>query len=352
MEKNTPPTGPRIIWDSGSAYDLFASLIVLHQPDSFGVRRAWAAGVRNRVSSESREILSKVARIISIPSHFLLAIDGPKDAAAVLHLISRLGAEEVLPSLADPTLVQTDIVKRAQQAGRYTDEHINELVELSRSECTVPVDHSEATLYLELFARAGENGAAVQRGLAEYYERFFCEEEERTIPAVAATLKKAQNAAQRLPIVDLVEELSGGLRLEDLTASSRIVLIPAFWAGPLIFYGTVDDGVPVVVFSARRKSTSLVPGQQVPDSLQLALQALSDQSRLRILKLVAAGPMTQAEIARELRLRPPTITHHLRILRMANLVRLTESTTGEKRYTLRDRELRALPERLYLFVGI
>lgn len=342
----------RITWDSGSAYDFFASLIVLHQPDSFGLRRAWAAGVRNRVAPEVRESLRYIAQIVSIPSHLLLAMKEPKDAASVLDQVCRLDADEVVAALADPAVVRTEVLANAKRTGRYLDTHVEELIEYSKTACVAPLSRSEAALHFDMFVRAEQYGREIQQALTEYYDRFFREEEERTKPVVTSALRRAQNAAKRQPVVDLVEELSGGLRMEELYTSSRVILVPAFWAGPLVFYGIVDDDVPIVIFSARPRSVSLVPGQLVPDSLHLALQALADQSRLRILKLVAAGPLTQAEIARELRLRPPTITHHLRILRRANLIRLTESRTGAKRYSVRSTELKSLPERLFGFVGM
>ena len=90
----------------------------------------------------------------------------------------------------------------------------------------------------------------------------------------------------------------------------------------------------------------------MPDALTRSLQAVSDQTRLRILKLLSQSSRTQIEIARELRLRPPTITHHLKILRLANLVRLTESAEGEKRYDVRGGRLHELTEDLMAFVGI
>ena len=52
-------TSPRLLWDWGTAYDLFISLEVLHEPDKFGVRGAWAAGVRARLPDEGREALER-----------------------------------------------------------------------------------------------------------------------------------------------------------------------------------------------------------------------------------------------------------------------------------------------------
>ena len=68
----------------------------------------------------------------------------------------------------------------------------------------------------------------------------------------------------------------------------------------------------------------------------LTLQALSDTTRLRILRHLSAEPLTQAQIAKKLRLRPPTITHHIKILRFAALVVPAPCDSGEKRYTVRE----------------
>ena len=48
---------PTFTWNIGTAYDLLISLHVLHQPDRFGLRPAWAAGVRNRLQPDERRFL-------------------------------------------------------------------------------------------------------------------------------------------------------------------------------------------------------------------------------------------------------------------------------------------------------
>jgi len=45
---------PNILWENGSAYDLFVSLRVIHNPDEFGLRPSWAAGVRSRLPTQLR----------------------------------------------------------------------------------------------------------------------------------------------------------------------------------------------------------------------------------------------------------------------------------------------------------
>ncbi len=56
------------------------------------------------------------------------------------------------------------------------------------------------------------------------------------------------------------------------------------------------------------------------EELLTALKALSDASRLRIVGLLAARAMPVEEVARELKLSPGTVVHHLKRLREAGLV--------------------------------
>jgi DNA-binding transcriptional ArsR family regulator len=91
----------------------------------------------------------------------------------------------------------------------------------------------------------------------------------------------------------------------------------------------------IVLFGARPPEASLVPGDTVPAQLLLSLQALSDPTRLAIIRGLVDKPMTQTEIAKKLRLRPPTISHHLRSLRIAELITYLETGKDELRYGAR-----------------
>ena len=52
---------PHLAWDQGSAYELFVSLMVLHDPERFGLRASWAAGVRSRLPAAERKLLEDAA---------------------------------------------------------------------------------------------------------------------------------------------------------------------------------------------------------------------------------------------------------------------------------------------------
>ena len=81
-----------------------------------------------------------------------------------------------------------------------------------------------------------------------------------------------------------------------------------------------DSGV--VKWFDRRQITATVVHMD-PDLL-VALKALSDASRLRIVGLLAEGkPISVEELARRLSLSPGTVVHHLNRLRAARLVEST-----------------------------
>jgi DNA-binding transcriptional ArsR family regulator len=76
------------------------------------------------------------------------------------------------------------------------------------------------------------------------------------------------------------------------------------------------------------------------------LKSLADSTRLHILCYLAEKPHTPSQLARRLRLRPPTVIHHLNDLRLAGLVQVILQPEGERRYTLRREAILAAMDRL------
>lgn len=66
------------------------------------------------------------------------------------------------------------------------------------------------------------------------------------------------------------------------------------------------------------------------------LKAISDPTRLLILRYLSDSPLTPSQLAKKLRLRAPTIIHHLSTLRLAGLVYVSMDVENEKRYTIRE----------------
>ena len=119
-----------------------------------------------------------------------------------------------------------------------------------------------------------------------------------------------------------------------------------------MYFAGISPDTKIFVFGARPPEASLVPGEMVPDALLRALKALSDPTRLRILHYLAQEPLTPAHLARRLRLRAPTVTHHLKTLRLAGLVQFSVGEGKEARqYATRSEALEGTCDALKSFLG-
>jgi DNA-binding transcriptional ArsR family regulator len=337
---------PQLLWEWGTAYDLFMSLEVLHKPADFGVRGAWAAGVRARLSTAEREILEDSRSLFYMPLHWIHSLPDPKDALTVLWTLGQIPRAERLPLLtyhpersSEVEQVLSDVSTR-----RAWDEGDLEVLRAAYqcSEEKKPPSAKELASILGWWARAEEFGQRYLEALHAYHEVFFAEEEKRIRPALQDALARAQDLAGRMALPELLEELSQGLRFVELPDVSEWVLVPSYWSTPLVLFDKVSAERVIWVFGARPANASLVPGEAVPDSMLRGLKALSDPTRLRILHYLAQEPLTPAELSRRLRLRAPTVTHHLKLLRLAGLVQLTLGEgKEERRYAARPEAIQA-----------
>ncbi|HZD56708.1 MAG TPA: transcriptional regulator [Anaerolineales bacterium] len=326
---------PKLDWDWGTAYDLFASLNVLHEPNKFGLRGSWAAGVRSRLPNAEREILEDAQTLFHIPAQWVYGLPSPKDSASALRRLEHLAPERRLPALAinsetPPQVAEAlmDVMERGAWDERDQDvlrDGFNEKGLRGKILATI----------LDWWARGAEFGERYLAALQSYQQVFFAEEEARIRPALQDSLEHAKALSKELTVPELVEDLSQGLRFESLMALSELILAPSYWTTPLVVFSNLGDERMLLLYGARPVDASLVPGEVIPDALLLALKALADPTRLRILRYLAVKPLTPAQLSRRLRLRAPTVIHHLNTLRLAGLVYLTLESGGERRYAMR-----------------
>jgi DNA-binding transcriptional ArsR family regulator len=335
-----------LIWDCGTAYDLFVSLEVLHEPAEFGVRASWAAGVRARLPGAEREILEQGRMLFHIPFHWLYSLPEPKEGTTVLWALGQVPPAERLPLLAFqpdvPTDLETMLCNVAACGTWSADDEAALCAAYSCGMSKKAPSAEDVASILGWWANAAEFGERYLEALSAYRDVFFAEEETRIQPALEAALARAQQLAEQLTLPDLLEELSQGVRLEELPASQDVVLAPSYWCTPLIFFGKPSTDLRLFLFGARPPDASLVPGEAVPDAMLAALKALSDPTRLRILRYLAEEPLTPAQLARRLRLRAPTVTHHLKALRLAGLLQVRmDKEKSERRYAARSEAIAA-----------
>ena len=350
----------QLLWDWGTAYDLFISLMILHKPSNFGLRGAWAAGMRARLSTDTRETLEQSQNIVHLPFHWIYTLPEPKDGATVLWVLGQMPSKERLPTLAldpdEPSKYDAEKILRDIAARGAWDEKdqaaLQDIWQCERKEKgAAQLSKKDLVCILDWWSHPEESGDRYLEALRAYQEVFFAEEEKRIRPALQEALARAQELAEQLELPDLLEELSQGVRIVEWPKVTEVVLAPSYWTTPLVLFGNLGAERQIWLFGARPPDASLVPGQTVPDAMLRALKALSDPTRLRILRYLAQESLTPAQLARRLRLRAPTVTHHLKALRLAGLVQLTlEGSKDERRYATRSEAVAAAFESLKEFL--
>lgn len=336
---------PKLTWDIGTGYDMFISLSVLHNPDKYGLRGAWAAGVRSRLPNPEREMLQKIIPHVMWPLHWVNILPKPKDGATVLSELEKIPAEKIIETLffdcTTPSEI-LDFLKNVAERGSWNEQDQELLVGLfknnwhKKKSTKKMKDH--AAFELDLWSNLTENGEGFLAGLKMYHKVFFAEEELRIRPALKQALERAQALSEEKELVDLLHDLSQGVKFSDPLEMQELVLAPSFWADPFMLFGNLDENREIYIFGGRPSDASIVPGDVVPDALFQTMKALADPTRLRILRYLSAEPLTPAELARRLRLRAPTVIHHLHTLRIARLVHLTLEDEG-RRYQARRRAI-------------
>lgn len=335
MESN-----PKIVWDKGCAYDLFISLRVIHSPDDFGLRPSWAAGVRSRLPVALREVLEQSQKFMGVPINWVYELPKPKDVKTALLTLKAIPPQDRLPSL-NFTGYQDSESKDDQKfllslegKRRFTEQIEKRILARYRGIRQPPKGYPRA-LFSAWSDRKGF-GEAFAEALEAYINNFFLEEEARILPALDQALTESQALAQERDISSLLEELTSGVRMDWIKEADQLILAPSFWAAPFVLFNNPSINQKIIVFGKRPKGMALVPGEQISDELLNGLKAISDPTRLRILKYLMNQSCTPSELAKILRLRPPTVIHHLHILRLAGFVQVTISSNSERQYAVRE----------------
>ncbi len=344
---------PKLIWDLGTAYDLFVSIDVLHFPEKMGLRPSWAAGVRSRLSAEDRKPLEESVNLIGVPFHWIHSLPEPKDVVTALWTLRQLEIGQRLSALSSSLEIPASICEIVQNVAvkKSWDERD---IKLLRGEIE-KVDHDKKTpkdleSLLKAWAQPVDFGERYLQALQSYYQAFFAEEERHIAPILKEALERAQELSEKVSLDELLEELSQGLRLPGFRDVPELVLAPSFWSTPLVFLGKVSKERSIILFGARPMNASLIPGEVVPEALLRVLKALADPTRLRILRYLVCEQLTPVEISRRLRLRAPTVTHHLSELRLAGLVHITLVEHAERRYAARMEAVQGMTELLEDFL--
>lgn len=357
-----PNPSPAIVWDFGTAYELFISLHVLLEPDYFGIRPSFAASIRSRVPAAERKLLEELYPLLGVPLKWLHSLPAPKDAISALWALKQMPPAERMFKLypvdapfesdgSEDSEKHKDFnekLTRIAAEGKHTPADLEFFIKVF-SKKHGPIKRETVESALGWWGRQAELGEAYLTAMQSYYQAFFEEEEKRVEPVLRAGLERAQALSATVGFEELFTELTQGLQMGDEFNADTFIMVPAFWITPLVFFEKFSGETMLLAFGARPADMSVIPGEIVPDALVRSLKALADPTRLKIMRYLTSESLTPSEIARKLQLRPPTVTHHLKELRLAGLVELS-LMHEENRYTARKQALEAVYAHLSAFL--
>jgi len=345
-------SAPHLSWDHGTAYELFVSLHVLHSPDHYGVRAAWAAGIRSRIPAAERKFLEEVVPFLGFPLGWVYRLPPPKDALSALYALRQIPPERRLAELIDLEHWQEEkyqaIFQRTFERGKWGREDLEALKAAHADEAKHEFEEKVVTNFLKWWVRPAESGEMLLRSLQAYQQVFFEEEEKRVAPVLEAGIERARKLAAKMSLPELMVELSQGINFNE-ELGQELLIVPAYWTTPLVLLEPLGGERKLFLFGARPAGMSATPGELVPEGLLRSLKALADTTRLKILYYLSQEELTPSELSRRLHLRAPTVTHHLGELRLAGLVNVTVRGQ-EKFYTARREALDATCETLNQFL--
>ncbi len=202
-----------------------------------------------------------------------------------------------------------------------------------------PADHERAHALGHTHARL----AAALAGWNEFYVGTL---DPRLAAGLHANAVALRALAGTLDPLDLVEVATGGVHIAPRRDLARVLLVPQWHYWPWNLIGQFE-GLRVMLYPC-----DALPAQDgaPPPALLRLTHALSDGSRLRILRFVAVAPRSFGDIVRETGLAKSTISYHMVALRAAGLVRVLDGANDTVSYALRSEALDDTSARLSAFL--
>lgn len=319
--------------DASEAAELLLSIPTLLVDDDLDTYELDAARIEEVRAAAPPELLQQARDLLPVKSAALLlglvyTTPKPRTASAFLEHLAATDPVELRLHLlgyymrghhvADPESIR--------HAAERDPEAIDELL-AAAAEYTDP-DKCES-LRLTIERDPAESKSALLDLLSGWYEHVL----PQLAPADPGLAERDAEAKRELvksvPPEQVVERLAPGIQWVPGPEIDRVVLFPAYSPRPWVYmseYKRVKIFCPPI--AADRTPT---PGGDPADLVRI-YKALADESRLKLLKRLQAGPISLTDAAQEVGLAKSTTHHHLAILRQAGFVLIRE---GDDTYRLR-----------------
>lgn len=175
-----------------------------------------------------------------------------------------------------------------------------------------------------------ENLALINEIMKEWQKSYFSTFDPHIIKMLAEEARDKQNLVRNMQPQDLIEQLTGGVRLENLKEKTMVFLVPQYHGRPFNIYALKKE-LFIVHYPVDIKP---VLGEPSPKLLRLT-SALCDSNRLKIMRHLARGESTFMEVVSSLGISKSTVHYHMAALRAAGLIRVHIAENDSISYSLR-----------------
>ena len=161
--------------------------------------------------------------------------------------------------------------------------------------------------------------------LRVWNEAVISGERERVLPLIQREAAVLARQRSEMPLDRFIKVAMRGVEWQRPAGLRKIVFAPSYYCRPAVFYhfwrGVLTFCLPVEADVLEAAQPSVDPGAPGEEILRF-YEALGDDTRLRILRLLAEREMYLTELAEHLGLTKATTKHHMVRLRAAGCVTL------------------------------
>ncbi|HLI71646.1 MAG TPA: metalloregulator ArsR/SmtB family transcription factor [Ktedonobacteraceae bacterium] len=352
---------PPVEIEMGLAYEFIQSLLIYYEQEchekeyEYEIGAAWFENIRTTCSQDLLERLADLTPQVRSErgwlhdwSHLLGMVydsPAPKDVPTFLSYLELLDPLEIRLYWLGyyerrlRKIMPLDVILRVAEGDEEALEQF--------FKTALPTSSVAQEQIRQFVSADGETlKSTIVRLLWQWYEQVFRSQEEQ----IRAILERDIEAKRKLQATyspeKLVELATNGLIYGPEAGVRKIVLVPSFLVRPWNETPTHQD-VKLYIYPVADSSVML--DRSVPPAQLVRLyQALADERRLRILKLLKARSYSLQEISDEFGAAKSTMHHHLALLRTAGLVRIRDD---EKQYSLRQEKLATVSKLLEDFLN-
>lgn len=272
---------------------------------------------------------------------------GPAWAKSVRTSLGPSQVSKLTALTSDDTLVVAQILRSTPGAPGDSNAFIGWMRGLSSGDLHERVAPRLTAPTLSLLADLGQARDRASDALHIWQEGYFRAVDPAILRGLATSALDWSIRIADMDPVEALERMTNGVVLQLTPPPAHVLLIPQYHFQPWNLF-TQERSTLTIHYPAELELAG------PPRHLLRLARALSDESRLNILRHLRSRPCSLTDLAALTGLSKPTVYHHTVVLRAAGLIRTTETNLSARRprptYTLRPDAGDILPALLHSYL--